>query len=146
MMPGGSDEKKLWPLSSYEAVLRAWVYELGGDGVTVVAGPSESHVQSWFTERSIDRLPGARLLVSPRPNELIAVVRGAAAAVHNDCGPGHLAQLVDTPRVVLFPENGFPGEWFRPGFRARCFQAAAGQHITSITSDQVIAALREITA
>lgn len=136
LLPSGSDDRKLWPLESYEAVARWWLAG-HGDAVTVIAGPRETAVAGWFAGRGLDRVPGMRLDVgSPLPDQ-VATIRAAAAVVHNDCGPGHIAQLVDAPRVVLFPDWGDPAEWFRPGARARCLQAAAGQAIGSIAIDAV---------
>jgi hypothetical protein len=145
LLPSGSHPEKLWPPEHYETVLRWWLSGRG-DGATVIAGPSEKAVLAWFAERRLGELPGVRLMVGNPLAEQAAEIRAAAAVVHNDCGPGHLAQLMDRPRVVLFPHWGDPREWFRPGARARCLIPPAGQAIASIAAETVTTALSEIAA
>jgi hypothetical protein len=145
LLPSGSDDRKLWPLDGYEALARAWLDGMG-DEVVVIAGPREQAVQAWFGRCGLGEVAGMRIEVGTPLFDQVATIRSAAAVVHNDCGPGHIAQLADRPRVVLFPEWGDPPEWFRTGPRARCLRAQAGQPIASIPTATVLAALREVTS
>jgi ADP-heptose:LPS heptosyltransferase len=145
VLPSGGGGGKLWPLESYEAVIRAWVAGMG-DGATVIAGPREQRVIAWFAERRLGDLPGVVLDSTSPLIDQVATIRAAAAVLHNDCGPGHLAQMADVPRVTVFPDWGDQGEWYRPGPRARCVQAAKGSPIESVPPEAVLAALREVVA
>lgn len=144
LLPSGSDDRKLWPFDGYRAVLDAWLAGMG-DRVTVIAGPREQPLIDWFKASGLGGRSGVTLSTGTPLAEQVACIRSAAAVVLNDCGPGHIAQLADRPRVVLFPEWGDPKEWFRPGTRARCLQAAAGQPIDSIPVAAVIDALHAVT-
>jgi ADP-heptose:LPS heptosyltransferase len=145
LLPSGSDDGKLWPLSMYHAVLEAWLGGMG-DRVTVIAGPREQIVIDWFHASGLGDRRGVALMTGLPLAQQVACLRSAAAVVHNDCGPGHIAQLADRPRVVIFPDWGDPKEWFRPGRKARCLQAAAGRPIASVTVEAVLDALRQVMA
>lgn len=136
LIPSGSSPDKKWPLGAYAEIARRWRDERGTP-VQVLAGPDDPEIATWA------EAVGLPVVIGGLPAEA-ACIRGAAAVVGNDCGPNHIAQLMDRPRVVLFPEWGDPREWFRPGARARVLQPRTGEAIATIDAEQVWQALVEV--
>lgn len=145
ILPSGSDPRKLWSLDAYRQVTEAWMQHKG-TRVTFIAGPSERALSEWFNASGLGLRRGYELLDGVPMADQVRCIRSAAVVVQNDCGPGHLAQLVNRPRVVLFPDWGDPREWFRPGPRAQYLQAAAGCPIASIPVDAVVRAVFQVAA
>jgi predicted lipopolysaccharide heptosyltransferase III len=91
--------------------------------------------------------------------ELVAVIAGAALFVGNDSGPAHIAAAVKTPHAVLFgPADSVRwGPWRAPSVLVqndfpcnpcdmhRCRAFDQPECIRSITVDQVIAAIGQLT-
>ncbi len=115
LVPSGSSAKKKWPLSHYLDLALRWRGAYARP-VQVLAGPGDPEVVAWLATPAV--LAAGITRVQGDLSAEAAALRAAAVVVGNDCGPNHLAQLMDRPRVVLFPEKGGPGEWFRPGERA----------------------------
>ncbi|MBA3698669.1 MAG: hypothetical protein H0W78_07435 [Planctomycetes bacterium] len=115
LVPCGSSPQKKWSLEKYLELAVRWRRSHGGP-VQVLAGSDDPEVVTWVATPEVQEA-GITLIRGDLPVEA-AALRAAAMVVGNDCGPNHLAQLMDRPRVVLFPMNGCPAEWFRPGARA----------------------------
>lgn len=115
LIPSGSSMDKKWPLERYLELAVRWRHEHGGE-VQVLAGPGDPEVTAWV-ETPAARQLGLVLVKGGLQMEAVAI-RSAAVVVGNDCGPNHLAQLMDRPRVVLFKPTMQPEEWFRPGPQA----------------------------
>jgi hypothetical protein len=141
--PGSGGRAKCWPVGRFVEVAR----ELRRLGRTVcfVLGPAE-------IERGLEPasaalgapqegrdgaacaegrladgvLPGEFPVVRcPEPDELLALVAGAAAYLGNDAGPTHLAALVGTPTVALFGPTS-PRVWRPLGAQVRVVAGNAG--------------------
>lgn len=115
LVPSGSSDNKKWPLSHYLDLALRW-RGTGAGPVQVLAGPGDPEVVAWLATPAVVAAGITR--VQGGFSAEAAAIRAAAVVVGNDCGPNHVAQLMDRPRVVLFPQGGGPGEWFRPGERA----------------------------
>jgi hypothetical protein len=115
LIPSGSQARKKWPLSRYLELAIRWRQDYGTP-VQVLAGPDDPEVLVWAATTAAMEA-GITLVKGGLPVEA-AAIRAAAVVVGNDCGPNHIAQLMDRPRVVLFPPGNAPKEWFRPGSRA----------------------------
>jgi hypothetical protein len=142
LLPSGQGAHKHWPLEHYAAVARWWLAHRPGP-VTVIAGPGDGHVPPWCTSTFAGDAR-VRLIHGAAFADEVAAIRAATAVVQNDCGPGHIAQMVDVPRVVLFEDRVAPGEWFRPGPRSRFLRAAPGTPIATIGVDAVVQALEQV--
>jgi ADP-heptose:LPS heptosyltransferase len=112
LIPSGGGPAKKWPLDRYLELANRWQRAHGGP-VQVLAGPRDPEVVAWAATPAVKE--SGIVLVGGGLAAEAAAIRAAAMVVGNDCGPNHIAQLMDRPRVVLFKPTGGPGEWFRPG-------------------------------
>ncbi len=97
----------------------------GNDHAVVwLLGPVE--LETW-PARDIDAIAADFSVVcNPTPDELVALLAGAAALLANDAGPAHLAALLGTPIVALFGPT--PAAVWRPlGPHVTVFQGNPGQ-------------------
>jgi ADP-heptose:LPS heptosyltransferase len=105
MVPGGAAHRpaKRWPLDRYAALARDLA--IRGLQPVVIGGETERPLGQKIAARStgaID-LTGRTSLI-----ELLAIAKGAAAAVGNDSGPMHVAAAAGVPSVVLFSAESDP--------------------------------------
>lgn len=139
LVPCGSSARKKWPLSRYLDLALHWRRSCAGP-VQVLAGPGEPEVMDWLSTPAV--IEAGIMHVKGDLSVEAAALRAAAVVVGNDCGPNHLAQLMDRPRVVLFPTSVSAGEWFRPGERAE-YIAPTGS-LSELPVDVVWAAVQRV--
>lgn len=100
--PGSGGAAKCWSPAGFAAALA----DLPGDVTRVVVlGPAE-------VERGLDAaaFPGARVVVAPPIEDLVALLAGAAAYLGNDAGPTHLAAALGAPTLAVFGPTD-PARW-----------------------------------
>jgi ADP-heptose:LPS heptosyltransferase len=119
LIPSGSKPEKKWPLSKYLEIARRWHSDYGTP-VQVLAGPQETEVLEWVARPEVKQA-GVSLVAGGLPSE-VAAMRAASMVLANDCGPAHLAQLVDAPRVLMFRPAISIREWLRPSAHAEGVQ------------------------
>lgn len=139
IVPSGSSVEKKWPLASYRQLAERWRFEMG-TGVQVLVGPDDPEIREWAAT-----VPWIEVVTGGFQAEARAL-HSAAAVVGNDCGPNHVAQLMDRPRVVIFPSWGNPAEWFRPSPHAEMHMPAKGGVIADVSVDEVWASLKNVCA
>lgn len=137
LIPSGSRVEKKWPLERYLEVAVSW-QKMYGSPVQVLAGPDDPEVSAWAMTAEAQNA-GITLVTGGMSCEA-AAIRGARAVIGNDCGPNHLAQLMDRPRVVLFPFGSIPGEWFRPAPHAEMILPPGP--LADVPAEQVWSALQ----
>jgi ADP-heptose:LPS heptosyltransferase len=149
--PGSGGRAKCWPTERFVEVARE--LRRAGRAVCFVLGPAEvERGLAPEVERGLEAveavrgapqegrdgagraegrladgvLPGEFPVVRcPEPDELLALVAGAAAYLGNDAGPTHLAALVGTPTVALFGPTS-PRVWRPLGAQVRVVAGNAG--------------------
>jgi len=94
-----------WPAERYAAVGDRLAEELGLQ-VAVLAGPALGERDVANEVGQMMRRPAALIHGIPTPQELAALLRGAAVVVGNDSGVVHLSAAVEAPVVAIFgPTN-----------------------------------------
>lgn len=143
MHPGSGGRAKCWPLSNFVALARE-LREREISDVCFLLGPAE--IERWPAE-DIEHLgQDFPLIISPTPNELIALLAAADVYVGNDAGPTHLAALLRTPTVAIFGPTS-PTVWRPLGPRAAVLagRAAGASEDWGIRAADIIPALRAAT-
>lgn len=112
--PGSGGVAKCWPLANLVALARQ-VHAAGAVPVFVL-GPVEA--ERWTVDALLRLQAEFRVVYTPAPDDLVAMLAGAAAFVGNDAGPAHLAALLGTPTTVLFGPTA-PGIWRPLGARVQ---------------------------
>ena len=105
LVPGGSPAhpEKRWPAERYGELARG----LAGDGVTPVVVGTEDEAEACATVAAA--APEAVNLCGDSPIlEVMALARGAAAAIGNDTGPMHLIAVMGCPCLSLFSAASSP--------------------------------------
>ncbi|MFM7344316.1 MAG: glycosyltransferase family 9 protein [Tagaea sp.] len=105
LVPGGAPTrpKKRWPVAKYAALAQ----ELVAHGATpvVLGGKAEAELGQQIRAAS----PRVRDLTGKTSfAELVALARGAGAAIGNDTGPMHLIARAKCPSIVLFGSDSDP--------------------------------------
>lgn len=139
LIPSGSSPDKKWPLAGYLELARRW-RRIGDRPVQVLAGPGDPEIAEWAATPEVQAAGITRVTGGLQAEA--AAMRAAAVVVGNDCGPNHIAQLMDRPRVVLFRPTGGSGEWFRPGPHAE--QVTPAGPLSELPVDTVWAAVQRV--
>jgi ADP-heptose:LPS heptosyltransferase len=132
LIPGSSarNHDKRWP---HYAALAHRLRERGYTPVTV-PGPDEMDVA--------DRLPAIPLLNAEGRAldlfQLAGVLKQATLVIGNDTGPTHIAAFLGVPGVALF---GPHVSHIKPALRDAGFTILEARDLSSITADQVLAAI-----
>ncbi|MEO3809376.1 glycosyltransferase family 9 protein [Sphaerisporangium sp. B11E5] len=152
--PGTSAPARAWPAGHHARAVRELV--LGGLRVVVTGDPDEQALTAQVAGAYGADLGGVTTL-----HELAAVLAGAAAVVVANTGPAHLAAAVGTPVVSLFAPVVPAARWapYRVpvallgdqdapcrGTRARVCPVPGHPCLSSVTSEQVVATVRELVA
>jgi ADP-heptose:LPS heptosyltransferase len=120
--PGSRGSASTYRPEQYAAVAEALLADRADISVVVTAGPGEERLARQVVEgvRHADRIGVVEELSLDGLSELL---RGAAGFLGSSSGPAHLAALVETPVVALYP--GLPPMWparWRP----------LGEHVTTL--------------
>jgi ADP-heptose:LPS heptosyltransferase len=152
--PGTTAPARAWPEHRWCET----VAELSDHGHTVVVtgGPGERELCARLSAHGGVDLSGSTTMA-----ELAAIMRGAKAVIAANTGPAHLAAAVGTPVVSLFAPV-VPAERWAPygvptvvlgdqtapcrGTRARECPVPGHPCLSTITSEEVIAAVDHLTA
>jgi ADP-heptose:LPS heptosyltransferase len=105
LVPGGSAGRPLkrWPIAKYAALAT----ELLAHGAVPVVVGGEAEKSLGATIRAA--APRTRDLTGQTDfSEIVALARGAAAAIGNDTGPMHLIAAANCPSIVLFSAESDP--------------------------------------
>ncbi len=152
--PGASVPARAWPAERCAEAVEA----LAGAGhrVLVTGGPGERELTAAVAGRHGVDLGGRTTLA-----EMAAVLDGAAAVVVGNTGPAHLAAAVGTPVVSLFAPVVPASRWAPYGVpcvllgdqtapcrdtRARVCPVAGHPCLTSVTADDVVAAVEKVVS
>ena len=151
--PGTSAPARAWPAERFRALTEQLTAE-GRFEVIVTGSPAERELTAYVAGDRGRDLGGLLDL-----EELAATIAGASAIVVANTGPAHLAAAVGTPVVSLFAPTvpavrwapyGVPrvilGDQDAPcrGTRARECPVPGHPCLTSVTTDDVVAALLEL--
>lgn len=102
--PGGSCEDKQYPLDRLVLLSKRLISE--GYVVKIILGPNESHLTQQLKQLAIGEL------VMPKDiHELAVELVTTQLVITNDCGPMHVAGVLDVSLIAIFgPTN--PDVWF----------------------------------
>lgn len=105
LIPGGAAHRpaKRWPVENYAALAKHLVQE--GIRPVLIGGADERETmtQILLAEPETRDLAGVTTLA-----DIVALARGAAAAIGNDTGPMHAAAMAGCPSVVLYSNESDP--------------------------------------
>ncbi len=151
-----------WGVESWGKLLGALAaafpdHSLVATGAAEEFDASELALMEW-RRAAANGAPAVNLCGRLTPRESAAVMAQARVFIGHDSGPTHLAAAVQTPCVAIFAARHRPGMWFPYGARHRviyhrveCFGCGLEtcliekkRCITSITVDEVLAALRVV--
>jgi heptosyltransferase-1 len=146
--PGGGWKSKCWAPENYSELLRRLPDDFAGDFLLTGSRDEEPLIESIVERASV---PRARHFPSTI-TQFIALVRRADLFLGGDTGPLQLAAAVGTPMVAIYgptnPRRNGPFSpldialWNRGPIDYTRRNASAG-YIEGITTDSVLAALRE---
>jgi ADP-heptose:LPS heptosyltransferase len=152
--PGTSAPARAWPAEHHARTVRKLV--LGGLRVVVTGDPDEQALTARVAGAYGADLGGVTTL-----HELASVLAGAAAVVVANTGPAHLATAVGTPVISLFAPVVPAARWAPHrvpvillgdqgapcrGSRARVCPVPGHPCLSTVTSDQVVAAVHDLMA
>jgi ADP-heptose:LPS heptosyltransferase len=140
---GGAGDFKRWPLENFLEVCRALPDDCN---FWFVLGEQEKKYRPAVEKFAAER--PARALFGLPALELASYFKSGDLFLANDCGPFHLAQMLDRPAVLVLSDEQrgaarIAAEWFRPGPARRAVTGAAGAAISAIKPAAVLAAIRE---
>ncbi|MBC8146268.1 MAG: glycosyltransferase family 9 protein [bacterium] len=104
--PGSRGSASTYPSASFAKVARALIDESPGLSVIVTAGPGEDALAAEVATSAGER---ATVFSGMSLDTFSELLRGAAGFIGLSSGPAHLAALVHTPVVALYP--GLPPVW-----------------------------------
>ncbi len=137
IFPGAGGEEKIWPLENFIAVAST-LHKKTKLQVAFVLGEKERP----FVDRIRENCE-ADIYMNLPIEELFSVVKSASLVIANDCGPSHIAHILDKKRVVLFSDADYKAkqtiaEWFKESPFARYVVSKAGEGMESISSKSVL--------
>jgi len=93
---------------------------LGGHDFTVLLGPAEKLLYSFFTEDLIPK--NTKTLFSPEKEDLISLLGKASLYIGHDSGITHLSAMLGTPTIALFKKSSV-SRWSPLGPAVRVIQS-----------------------
>ena len=147
LLPGGASRFKLWGIDNFLALGARPRAARPAARFVIVLGPDERPLRA-----AIDASPIAAVtdvLDTPTLGALVQAILASRATIANDCGPAHVAHLLDVPYVGLFANHRGQAEriarqWFRARPNARWVAPPTGSPITAIRVEDVETRLREV--
>lgn len=102
--PSGSSEEKQYPLDRLIGLAKWLLAE--SYKIKIILGPNERNF-----EQQIEQLTEIQLVMPTNIYDLAMEFSTSALVITNDCGPMHVAGVLDTPLLAIFgPTN--PDVWF----------------------------------
>lgn len=109
--------------------------------VLVVSSPEDRH----RAESIAQVVPGARVVDTPRIDDLVPIVARSDVAITPDTSIVHMAAAFDVPVVGLYPPSDHNLKRFAPlSTHNRVVRSRSVEDLSSITVDDVIGALDEL--
>lgn len=140
--PGSGGVAKCWPLTNFVALARR--VQTSGVIPVFVFGPVEA--ERWAVDALLRLQAEFRVVYTPTPDDLVALLAGATAFIGNDAGPAHLAALLGTPTTVIFGPSS-PNVWRPMGPSVQVFAGNPEQAADwGIDADTILATLNPLTS
>jgi ADP-heptose:LPS heptosyltransferase len=147
LIPAGGEDVKWWGGSRFFQLARRLrekypdrkvVFLLGMDGEIEPGEPAAEAAEPWM-----------RIFSGEKVGRLSRILAGAEAVVSQDCGPGHVAQMLRVPFVGLFHNrDGRAGEriaeWFLARKGAEALAPASGMGVETIPVSLVVEAVERV--
>ncbi|MCX5749618.1 MAG: hypothetical protein NTZ10_05190 [Candidatus Saganbacteria bacterium] len=119
----------VWPIKKYAEIIKQFESLLNREGNGLVAGrPVKYMALVGETEEEIWRLLteytkdfGQRFIGmgTPTPDRLAAAVERCSWLVTTENGAAHVAQALDIPATVMYPDETWKKSWLLPGARVK---------------------------
>lgn len=158
---GTKVQAKDWGKENWQALLARLAAEAPGRPLFLLGAPEESEASAFAAAGWVAHGGGPVIDLCGRlsPRESAAAIERAGMFLGHDSGPMHLAAAVGTPSVAIFAARNIPRQWFPFGnkhavvyHRVDCWgcglETCVEQRkrcLTSITVDEVLAAVRGVT-
>jgi ADP-heptose:LPS heptosyltransferase len=98
---GGAGEFKKWDIRNYlDLADKLTKTSAAIKSVNIILGPDESELKNDIP-LEINGKP-IKIYVCPNVPELISIAKRSCLSVSNDCGPGHVFQMVGTPVITVW--------------------------------------------
>lgn len=151
VLPGGGEAYKRWGVDRFLGLCDALAVSRPELKPVFVLGPAEADLRGPITAWSASAPSPAEIVASPPLEELAARALGAAAAVGNDCGPGHVAQMCGVPFVCVMSDRDGRGperraEWIDAGNHPLSVLSRPGEPLASVEPVEVLAAVERALA
>lgn len=150
LMPGGgAGDFKRWGIDNFIALCERLVDKFTGAGFIFILGPDERDCVGRIQQSSVG--PMSIVLLNETIPVCAHAVANCRAAIANDCGPVHIAQMMEMPLVEIFSDHDGHAaerirEWFYPRQNAVAVTGEPRQDIKRITVDRVMHALTQVLA
>lgn len=146
-IPAGADPRKQWGMERFLELSRRLRRGTPGSGEVFILGPGEKPAHAALTALPAD--PRRRIMMKETLPRLARVMADAEAVVAQDCAPGHIAQMLETPFVGLFRNRDGRvkerlKEWFYRRDGAEALTCDPGRGIEEITVEEVEAAVERV--
>jgi ADP-heptose:LPS heptosyltransferase len=147
LMPGGASPFKLWGIDNFLALAALIRAARPAVRFAFILGPGERALRAAILAAPV--AAASTILDTPSLATIAQVVLASRATVANDCGPSHVAQLLDGPYVAVFANHRGQAEritrqWFHPRPGARWVSGPAGTPITEVAPAAVYRALAAV--
>jgi lipopolysaccharide heptosyltransferase I len=99
LIPGSAHQSKCWPTQRFAKIAEKISRELHLSVIGAGIASENTLVEKLRQNTSV---PIANLAGQTNIHELVALLKNASLVLSNDTGPGHLAQALKTPTVLIF--------------------------------------------
>lgn len=142
LVPGSAHQSKCWPTQRFAAIIEKISKELN---LSVVGAGIASESILVDQLRQYTSVPLLNLAGQTNIPELVALLKNARLVISNDTGPGHLAQALKIPTVLIFGHTNplRVGPYKKPENVAAVDPTLRGSSIESHNPAYVIARVTE---
>lgn len=139
-LPGGASPFKLWGIDNFLALGARLRAARPQARFVVVLGPGEQAMRGAIAASPL--AAATKILDRPSLGALAQAILASRVTVANDCGPSHVAQLLDRPYVGIFANHRGQAEttvqqWFHPRPGSTWITGPAGGDIRAIPAEAV---------
>lgn len=132
LVPGAGGKEKRWPLTRFFQ-LAELIKSTTNLQPLFILGPEEKE-----EEATLRNYINYEYLVSPNLKQLFTIIANSSIMVSADCGPAHIAHIMNKNQIVLF--NEILPEWF--DFRSNSVPLSSPLGVKGIAQEVVISHIK----
>lgn len=144
IIPGGGESFKIWKIENFISVCRL----IGNNySYCFVLGEKEKRYVNIINSLMLGF--EYKILLNVDFRDLVSYFKSACLFISNDCGPSHIAQIMQKPIVILYSDikgdaDKVITEWFYPHKQSRFIKSERYQDINTIKVENVLDKVRSI--